>query len=148
MKIQRLHPDFALPIRGSEHGAGYDLYMPESGEARHGIITTVGLGFATEIPEGFAALLMTRSSAGGKGLELVNTIGLIDSDYRGEWKAKLTVKPVMTDSWDAGLIRWRAGERLLQFILVPVGILTQGFQLVESVAKTERGEGGFGSTGA
>lgn len=99
----------------------------------------VGLGFAAEVPIGHVALLLPRSSAGAKkGLELRNTCGIIDSDYRGEWKACLRLK-------DGGELRWEAGDKLVQFILVPVSM--PELELVDSVAVTERGDGGFGSTG-
>lgn len=133
-----MHPDFILPSKGSEYAGAFDLYMPEAGFA-DGTSKLVGLGFATEIPPGWMALLMPRSSVGAKfGLELNNTCGFIDSDYRGEWKAALKTKSGLPYSW-------AAGERLLQFALVPV--FSPTLELVESVAKSDRGEGGFGSTG-
>ena len=99
----------------------------------------IGLGFAMEVPQGYAALILPRSSAGAKfGLELNNTCGVIDSDYRGEWKAALRTK-------DGKLLKWAAGDRLLLFLIVPVASVH--LELVDSVNKTERGEGGFGSTG-
>lgn len=98
----------------------------------------VPLGFAAEVPVGHVALLLPRSGAGAKhGLALNNTVGVIDADYRGEWKACLRVKNTLPLSWEAG-------ERLLQFVIVPV--TTPELQVVESLETTERGEGGFGST--
>jgi dUTP pyrophosphatase len=139
MKIQALHPNFVLPTRGTEHAGGYDVSMPESGFLYGTIPGMIGLGFAAEVPAGHVALLLPRSSAGAKkGLELRNTCGVIDADYRGEWKACLRLK-------DGGELRWAAGEKLVQFIIVPIS--TPELELVDSVAATVRGEGGFGSTG-
>lgn len=97
----------------------------------------VGLGFAAKVPDGHVALLLPRSSWGSKGLDLMNTCGVIDSDYTGEWKATLRDKT-------ARGIEWKVGERLLQFLVVPVLSIVP--ELVESLDPTVRGEGGFGST--
>lgn len=140
MNIKKLHPNFKMPTRGTEHAGGYDLYMPEAGVLMPGATygQMVPLGFAAEIPVGFVALLLPRSGAGAKhGVSLNNTVGVIDADYRGEWMACLRVKNGVPH-------RWEAGERLLQFILVPVG--TTELNLVEELGTTNRGEGGFGST--
>lgn len=140
MNIKKLHPNFKMPTRGTEHAGGYDLYMPEAGVLMPGATygQMVPLGFAAEIPVGFVALLLPRSGAGAKhGVSLNNTVGVIDADYRGEWMACLRVKNGVPH-------RWEAGERLLQFILVPVG--TTELNLVEELGTTTRGEGGFGST--
>jgi len=140
LNIKKLHPNFKMPTRGTEHAGGYDLYMPEAGVLMPGATygQMVPLGFAAEIPVGFVALLLPRSGAGAKhGVSLNNTVGVIDADYRGEWMACLRVKNGVPH-------RWEAGERLLQFILVPVG--TTELNLVEELGTTNRGEGGFGST--
>lgn len=140
MRIQRLHPNFIMPTKGSEGAGAWDIYMPEGGQIG-GEPKMIGLGFATEIPVGKVALLLPRSGVGAKfGLELNNTVGVIDSDYRGEWKAMMRTK--REGSW----YTWNQGERLFQFMLVPV--FDPGYlELVESVEKTDRSVGGFGSTG-
>ena len=140
MNIKKLHPNFKMPTRGTEHAGGFDLYMPEAGVLMPGATygQMVPLGFAAEIPVGYVALLLPRSGAGAKhGVSLNNTVGVIDADYRGEWMACLRMKNGLPH-------RWEAGERLLQFILVPVGITE--LNLVEELGTTDRGEGGFGST--
>ena len=141
MRIQALHPKFKMPTKGSDQAGAFDIYMPESGMV-DGTSQLVGLGFATEIHEGYVALLLPRSSIGAKfGLELNNTCGVIDADYRGEWKAALRIK----SGQQVGTISWEAGERLLQFLIVPIADVT--LELVDSVSKTDRAAGGFGSTG-
>jgi len=140
LNIKQLHPNFKMPTRGTDQAGGYDIYMPEKGSmmpgATYGLM--VPLGFAAEVPVGYVALLLPRSGAGAKhGVSLNNTVGVIDADYRGEWMACLRLKNGLPH-------RWEAGERLLQFILVPVG--TPELQLVEELGSTARGDGGFGST--
>lgn len=138
MQIKPLHPGFIMPTKGSEYSAAWDIYMPEAGMA-DAESRFYGLGFAAAVPPGHVALLLPRSSTGAKrGLELNNTCGVIDSDYRGEWKAALRLK--------AGeMLTWSPGERLLQFLIVPVSQDT--LQLVDELSSTDRGEGGFGSSG-
>ena len=140
MNIKKLHPNFKMPTRGTDQAGGYDIYMPEKGSMMPGATygQMVPLGFAAEVPEGYVALLLPRSGAGAKhGVSLNNTVGVIDADYRGEWVACLRLKNGLPH-------RWEAGERLLQFILVPVA--TPELNLVEELGTTARGEGGFGST--
>lgn len=138
MKITRINPDITIPKRGTEHAAGYDIFMPHLELIYPGETKKIKLGFATAIPVGYAALMMPRSSFGSKGIQLVNTIGLIDSDYRGEWMA--VIKNTGNDP-----ITWEPEDRVLQFTLVQV--LTSDLEVVGDLDETERGEGGFGSTG-
>lgn len=99
----------------------------------------VGLGFATEVPVGYVALILPRSSTGAKyGVELNNTCGVIDSDYRGEWIATLRTKSYHP-------FRWEKGDRVLQFLLMP--IISPVLELTDALSNTERGTGGFGSSG-
>lgn len=139
MKFKPLCSNFQPPVKGSKAAGGYDLFMPVAGEATPGTVTSVGLGFAAEVPVGYVALLLPRSSTGGKfGVELNNTCGIIDADYRGEWIAKIKTK-------NQAHFAWKAGERVLQFLLVPV--LDVEIEVVDQLDGTERGEGGFGSSG-
>lgn len=138
MKVQALNTGFIMPTKGTEQSGAYDIYMPQEGIA-DGNSKLFGLGFAAEVPPGHVALLLPRSSAGAKfGVELNNTCGVIDSDYRGEWKAAIRTK-------NGDSFGWAAGDRLLQFMIVPVAQVE--LELVDSVSKTDRGAGGFGSTG-
>lgn len=140
MRFKALHPNFALPVRSSIEAGALDIYMPEAGSLGVHQVKTVPLGFAAEVPKGFMAVLNVRSSVGAKhGLELNNTVGYIDADYRGEWKAVLRTKSGVA-------FHWQEDERLLQFALVP--ILAVQPILVDSLDATERGVGGFGSTGS
>jgi dUTP pyrophosphatase len=138
MHIQSLHQAFIMPTKASDKAGAFDIFMPEAGIA-NGTSQLVGLGFAAAVPEGHVGLLLPRSSSGAKhGLELNNTCGVIDSDYRGEWKAAMRTKSGVP-------FKWEAGDRVLQFMLVPVANIT--LIQVDSLDETARGTGGFGSTG-
>ena len=139
MRITSIHKGFIMPIKGSNGAGAFDIYMPEAGMAT-GASQLIGLGFAAAVPPGHVALLLPRSSTGAKyGVELNNSCGVIDSDYRGEWKAAIRTKSGIPYSWEAG-------ERVLQFMLVPVNC-TEVLELVDELDATERGTGGFGSSG-
>lgn len=143
MKFKPLHPNFKLPTKGTEGAGAYDIYMPNPGTLNmrdfpNGRV--IPLGFAAEVPLGFVALILPRSGVGVRhSLALNNTCGVIDSDYRGEWIAALRLHN------EGGVLYWKAGERLLQFLLVPVAQVD--FELIEELSESDRGSGGFGSTG-
>jgi dUTP pyrophosphatase len=140
VEIVKLHPDLIAPTRGTEGAAGYDLYMPAHGNNMGGSAGLHGLGFACKVPTGHVAMILPRSSAGVKlGVRLGNTVGVIDSDYEGEWKVNIRCA-------SGDVIQWAAGERLFQFIIVPVA--TPELQFVDKFTNSSaRGAGGFGSTG-
>lgn len=140
MFIKPLHQNFRKPTKGSEYAAAFDIYMPEAGEIKAGETVRVPLGFATSFSVGYVALLLPRSGVGFKhGLELNNTCGVIDSDYRGEWQASLKLKdPTQT-------LKWEKGDRLLQFMLVPIPQIR--IELTDTLEETNRSTGGIGSTG-
>ena len=138
MLIKSLHPSFIMPTKGTDNAGAFDIYMLEAGSAT-GTSQLIGLGFAAAVPEGYVALLLPRSSTGAKfGLELNNTCGVIDADYRGEWKAAIRTKSGIPHTWNAG-------DRLIQFIVVPTPNIT--LVQTDSLDATARGEGGFGSSG-
>jgi dUTP pyrophosphatase len=116
--------------------------MPVAGSVGYNQHKTIPLGFAAEVPPGYVALLLPRSGAGAKhGLELNNTCGVIDSDYRGEWKAVLRTKSPTP-------FLWNEDDRVLQFLLVPVlDVRLEEVSEDEELTATGRGVGGFGSTG-
>ena len=142
MRITPLHEGFIMPTKATIYSAAMDLYMSEAGTV-YGHSKLFGLGFAAAVPIGYGALLIPRSGVGAKhGLELNNTVGLIDSDYRGEWKAALRTKSGLGFSWEKG-------DRVLQALILPIA----AFQLelvgsIDELGTTHRGEGGFGSSGS
>ena len=141
IKIKALCDNFLMPER-KRNSAGYDLKLQEDVILNSKADNVIRLGFATEIPEGYCGLLMMRSSAGLKGIRLLNTVGVIDSDYRGEWIAHLDVE---TSGDVYREFAYKRGDRILQAIFVPV--LQTELSLVTELSETERGTGGFGSTG-
>lgn len=141
IKIKALCDNFLMPER-KRNSAGYDLKLQEDVILNSKADNVIRLGFATEIPEGYCGLLMMRSSAGLKGIKLLNTVGVIDSDYRGEWIAHLDVETSGTVYRE---IAYKRGDRILQAVFVPV--LQTELSLVTELSETERGKGGFGSTG-
>lgn len=139
VRIKALHLNHIMPTLGSNGAGAFDIYMPEGGSIPYNGVIKVNLGFAAEVPAGNVALLLPRSSTGAKfGVELNNTCGVIDSDYRGEWMATLKTK-------DGSAFTWSQGDRLLQFLLVPV--LKATLECVTELSDTVRGIGGFGSSG-
>ena len=138
MRIKPISNNFIMPTKGSNDAGAIDLYMPEEGSV-DGTEKKIPLGFAAAIPKGYVGLLLPRSSTGAKhGLELNNTCGVIDADYRGEWIAVMRTKNGVPFSW-------AAGDRVLQCVVVPV--LSVDLVLTDDLDPTERGEGGFGSSG-
>lgn len=139
MKFKALHSDFQLPVRGTRMAGGMDIFMPTDGEIPMDSTAKVRLGFAAEVPENHVALIFPRSGVGSRfGLELNNTCGVIDADYRGEWMATLRTK-------SGHHYTWNKGARVLQFVVVPVAMIEP--ELAEELSETDRGQGGFGSTG-
>lgn len=138
MQIQKIHSAFIMPTKSTDKAGAFDIYMPEAGSI-NGTTWFIPLGFAAAVPVGTCALLLPRSSTGAKhGVELTNTCGVIDSDYRGEWRAALRTK-------DGQPFSWKAKDRLLQFLIVPIAQVN--LEEVEELPPTIRGNGGFGSTG-
>ena len=139
--VKLLRPGARIPTYGTEASAGADLYacMQEKVEIPAGQSTMIPTGVAMEIPRGYAGLVFARSSMGAKrGLAPANKVGVIDSDYRGELQVVLYNHSGETQSIEPG-------ERVAQLLIVPV--FTPGFQETEKLSETDRGAGGFGSTG-
>jgi dUTP pyrophosphatase len=128
-----------LPTRATPGAAGFDLASAEEGELAPMERRLFATGFAIAIPEGFEVQLRPRSGLALRdGLTLPNTPATIDSDYRGELKVALV-------NLGAAPVRVTRGMRIAQMLVARVEPAT--FQEVDSLPPTERGEGGFGSTG-
>ncbi|WP_417764676.1 dUTP diphosphatase [Shewanella chilikensis] len=139
LKIKPLTEErFIPPRKGSCQAAAFDVYA-QTDLVLNDEPKTIELGFATEIPEGYCAVLVPRSGFGNKlGMRLMGTIGLIDSDFRGNWKATIQ----LAKGKELQLAR---GERFLQFYLMEVPKF--GIEIVSELTETKRGSGGYGSTG-
>ncbi len=141
VRVKKLHPDAQLPTYGSSYAAGADLYacLEEPVTIAPGETCWVSTGIALEVPVGYAGLVYARSSLGAKrGLAPANKVGVIDSDYRGEIRVVL-----LNHSKQPQTIQ--PGERVAQFVITPV--LTPTYVESDTLEETDRGAGGFGSTG-
>lgn len=141
MKVKFTNDYAQMPFRGSSWAAGYDIYAAEPDDIVIAPHTTVMIhtGLAMELPGGCFGGLFPRSGISFKrGLRLANCVAVIDSDYRGE-----ILVPMHNDTDLPQTIH--RGERICQLIIMPYVIAD--FQLSDSLDETERGKGGFGSTG-
>jgi dUTP pyrophosphatase len=129
-----------LPVRGSLDAACFDVFA-HSVKIERPNKMIVGLGFSTEIPKGYKGIIVPRSSISKTDWILANSIGIIDADYRGEWMIVFKCLGEMIYN----PLPYGIGDRCGQLYFEPV----QGFYMeeVDELSDTERGEGGFGSTG-
>ncbi len=138
VKINKLHPDAVIPKYATPGAACFDLHAVSTAYVNSSAIIDTGLAF--EIPQDHVMLIFSRSGHGFKNdVRLANCVGIIDSDYRGEVKVKLTC-----DSQDYSL-SVNHGDRIAQAMILPVQQVS--FLEVDELSNTERGAGGFGSTG-
>ncbi|HPX32304.1 MAG TPA: dUTP diphosphatase [Erysipelotrichaceae bacterium] len=139
INIKKVNEDAIIPTKGSDYAAGYDLYATKDEVIFPHNTTKVSTGLAIEIPEGYFGGIFARSGlASKKRVRPANCVGVIDSDYRGE-----IIVLLHNDSERHQFIS--KGDRIAQLIVLPY--LSIEFEEVENLNETERGEGGFGSTG-
>lgn len=141
VEIKRLTETAVLPVRGSAQAAGYDLCadISEALVIEPGETAKVATGLSFALPDGYFGGIYARSGLATKrGLRPANCIGVIDSDYRGP-----VIVALHNDSTEPQTIE--PGERIAQLIVQPYLAVT--FEEVETLDETERGAGGFGSTG-
>lgn len=141
VRIKKLCEKAKIPQYGSLSAAGSDLYAVTDGivEIKSGETKLIKTGLAIEIPEGYAGLIYARSGlASKKGLAPANKVGVVDSDYRGEVMVALH-----NHSSEAQTVE--EGERIAQLVITP--FLRAEFEESDVLGDTERGAGGFGSTG-
>lgn len=144
VKIKELYTDVKLPIKGSSHAACYDVYAHSITNVNDGKVK-IGLGFATEIPVGWKGIIVPRSNLTKYNWVLNNSFGVIDCDYRGEWMA------IFTSIINNGMFPlnssfpYKVGERVAQIYFDRVEEIE--LSKVAEIASSDRGEGGFGSTG-
>lgn len=137
--VRRLDPGLPLPRRARPGDAGMDLYAASAVTLAPGERATVGTGVAVAIPEGWVGLVTPRSGLAQRhGLSIVNAPGVVDSGYRGE------IRVILVNHGREPVVLTR-GDRIAQMLVVPVaaGDLLE----VPELPGSERGEGGFGSTG-
>ncbi len=141
VKIKKLSPEVIIPSYAKTGDAGMDMVATKVIGENLGSIT-YGTDIAMEIPEGFVGLIFPRSSIRKTNLQLSNSVGVVDSGYRGEIQATFNkiqgIDNVERDSY-------KVGDRICQIMIIPHPSIE--FEEVEELNNTERGEGGFGSTG-
>lgn len=140
LKVRLLVPGATLPVRAHDGDAGLDLHAAEPATIGAGERAAIGTGIAIEVPPGHAGLVLPRSGLALRhGIALVNAPGLIDAGYRGEIRVLL----LNTDREHAFDIE--PGDRIAQLLVVPFAALTA--MEVPALSESERGAGGFGSSG-
>lgn len=142
ISVKKLKESAHLPTHGSEYSAGYDLYAcldTEEITIKPHTTEKIGTGLAIAVPDGYFGAIFARSGiAAKKGLRPANCVGVADSDYRGEYIVALhndTDTPQTIEN----------GERIAQLVIMP--FLKADFVEADELDDTERGAGGFGSTG-
>ncbi len=141
VRFRRVSEYARIPTRGSEKAAGYDLYAALEAPVRIKPHETVKIdtGLQFEIPDGYFAAIYARSGLAAKeGLRPANCTGVCDSDYRGNY-----IVALHNDSEDERIVE--PGERIAQMVVIPY--LSVSFSESSDLSDTERGTGGFGSTG-
>jgi dUTP pyrophosphatase len=157
VKIKKLVPNAVIPTYAKPGDAGMDLIAVSVNDSINYI--EYGTGLAIEIPEGYVGLIFPRSSNSKKDLLLCNSVGVIDSGYRGE--IKLRYKKIMNPSEEKTNIlqniftnsstliyeieRYDVGDKVGQIMILPIPFVE--FTEVSELSQTDRGDGGFGSTG-
>lgn len=163
IKIKKLHKDAVIPAYATDGAAGMDIVATNKNIDKKGNIV-YGTGLAFEIPKGYVGLLFPRSSNTKKDLVLLNSVGVLDSDYRGEvtFKYRNTINTIslLKYWWQKNILRkkeldlkvysftrdaYEVGDKIGQIIIVKHPYIE--FEESETLSETARGTGGYGSTG-
>lgn len=139
VKIKKTHKNAVIPSYAKDGDAGLDLTAVDFRTDEQGNYV-YDTGIALEIPKGYVGLVFPRSSIADKELLLTNSVGVIDSGYRGSIKAKF--KP--TNNTKTNINIYKVGDRIAQLIILPYPQIN--FEEVEKLSETERGDKGYGST--
>ena len=139
IKFKKLTENAVAPTYGSKYSAGADLYAVEEVSIKPGETAIVHTGLALEIPNGYGGFVFARSGLAAKrGLAPANKVGVIDADYRGEIMVSIYNQSGTPQKVERG-------ERIAQLVIMP--FLAAEYIETETLSDTERGAGGFGSTG-
>ena len=145
VKLKKLNPNAIIPTRGSEHAAGYDLYVALDGDELKSIeipahaTVKVGTGLALSVPDGYFGAIFARSGiATNRGLRPANCVGVVDSDYTGEIIVALHNDTDLPQAIELG-------ERIAQLVIMPYQSVS--FTEVDEMTETQRGDSGFGQSG-
>lgn len=142
VKIKQLSPESVVPTYAKDGDAGMDLTATSKSYDEYGNVV-YGTSLAFELPKGYVGLLFPRSSNTKKDLILGNSVGVLDSGYRAEvvFKFKMTCSFMEGQGCD-----YEIGDRIGQIIIMPIPQVT--FKVVDELSNTDRGVGGFGSSGS
>lgn len=140
LRIETTSSTARPPIRATADAAGIDLSLSADVTIRNRTITVVELPYKVAVPDGHVGMLAIRSSLGARGITIPNSIGIIDSDYRGNLKLPLSLLH------DSGPVTLRAGERVAQLVILPAAFPTP-VEADVTADETARAGGGLGSTG-
>ena len=138
VRFKKVHPDAVVPTKAHPTDAGFDLTCTSVDEDLVKNIVTYGTGIAVEIPQGYVGLVFPRSSVYKVQLQLSNSVGVIDSGYRGEITFKFRIV-------HPHIRRYGVGERIGQLVIIPYPEIE--FEEADSLEDSDRGTGGYGSTG-
>lgn len=136
--IKKLHPSAVIPTYAKEGDAGLDLVSTRKEE--NNLYVEYGTSLAVAIPEGYVGLLFPRSSISKYHLTMANSVGVIDSGYRGEICVRF--KKTIDNSYERV---YDSGDKVAQLVIIPYPKVE--FNVVDNLDETERGSGGFGSSG-
>lgn len=141
VRIKKLNDNAVMPSKAHATDAGFDLYCTskEIDWTKRQIVCHTGLAF--EIPEGYVGLIFPRSSVSNKPLMMANSVGVVDSGYRGEVTAKFNI----TDTRQSAFAHYQEGDRIAQMIIIPYPEIE--FEETDSLSESDRGTCGYGSTG-
>jgi dUTP pyrophosphatase len=146
VKIKKLHPDAVVPKYATEGSAGFDLVALENVIIYQGETLLIKTGLSVEIPMGYELQIRPRSGTSLKTpLRVANSPGTVDSDYRGEICVIMTNTDPLVPGYATERFFILKGERIAQGVICP--IVQAEFEVVEELSSTDRGAGGFGSTG-
>ena len=136
VRFKKIIPEAVIPTKAHPTDAGFDLVAVSKSISNE--IISYGFGLAVEIPAGYVGLIFPRSSVYKKDLALTNCVGVIDSSFRGEISAKFRIQ--FPNLW-----HYDVGDRIAQMIILPYPEID--FVEVDELMPSDRGEGGYGSTG-
>ena len=151
VKIKKLHKNAVIPKYSNVGDAGMDMTAVTAEISADGLYVEYGTGIAVEIPEGYVGLIFPRSSLSKTSLILSNHVGVVDSGYRGEIKFRFKDTRMRSrieygiDQYFCSDTVYKVGDRIGQLMIIPYHKIE--FEEVEELDSTNRGEGGFGSTG-
>lgn len=144
VRFKKLVPEAKEPVRGSRYAAGYDLTATSVEWDDECGVLVYHTGIAVEIPQGYAGKLYPRSSICKKTLIKTNSVGVIDADYRGEILMKFALR-TKDGIFDPAVEVYQLGDRIGQLVIEPV--MEVFWVESDELTETERGTGGYGSTG-